>query len=105
MTGQVCVSARPGVVSSGQVADAEAVTRAAVQASLPVAVTVLLTRHASAGVVKLAVKFAGERERLVQLRASLRRRMRASPLMDEARFARDMERSYRDMWRQWCDEG
>jgi hypothetical protein len=34
------------------------VTMAAVQASLPLAVTVLLTEHALAGVVKLAVKFA-----------------------------------------------
>jgi predicted O-linked N-acetylglucosamine transferase (SPINDLY family) len=28
--------------------------------------------------------------------------MRASPLMDEARFARDMEALYRQMWRTWC---
>jgi predicted O-linked N-acetylglucosamine transferase (SPINDLY family) len=28
--------------------------------------------------------------------------MRASPLMDEAGFARDMEALYRQMWRTWC---
>jgi protein O-GlcNAc transferase len=28
--------------------------------------------------------------------------MRASPLMDEARFARDLEHAYRLMWREWC---
>jgi len=35
-------------------------------------------------------------------RQGLRERMRASPLMDEARFARDMEALYRQMWRTWC---
>ena len=34
----------------------------------------------------------------------LRERMRASPLMDEARFARDMEALYRQMWRTWCTD-
>jgi predicted O-linked N-acetylglucosamine transferase (SPINDLY family) len=33
---------------------------------------------------------------------ALRQRMRASPLMDEAGFARDMEALYRQMWRTWC---
>jgi protein O-GlcNAc transferase len=35
-------------------------------------------------------------------RRGLRERMRASPLMDEARFARDMEALYRQAWRAWC---
>ena len=47
-----------GAAVSAQVAEALALTRALVQASLPLAVTVLLTEHASAGAVKLAVKFA-----------------------------------------------
>jgi predicted O-linked N-acetylglucosamine transferase (SPINDLY family) len=28
--------------------------------------------------------------------------MQASPLMDGAAFARDIEAAYRQMWRQWC---
>ena len=36
------------------------------------------------------------------LRRSLRERMRASPLMQEARFARDIEQAYRTMWQRWC---
>jgi hypothetical protein len=48
----------PGVVISGQVADAVFVTMTRVQLSLPVAVTVLLTEHALAGAVKVAVKIA-----------------------------------------------
>jgi len=52
--------------------------------------------------VRLALKFARDEAVLVELRRSLRRRMRASPLMDEPGFARDLERAYRGMWRRWC---
>jgi predicted O-linked N-acetylglucosamine transferase (SPINDLY family) len=55
--------------------------------------------------VGLAVRFAGERDILAGLRRTLRSRMRASPLMDEAGFARDMEAAYRSMWRLWCESG
>ena len=54
--------------------------------------------------VSRAARFAGEGELLVQLRGSLRARMRASPLMDEERFTRDLEHAYRRMWRNWCGE-
>jgi hypothetical protein len=46
------------VVTSVQVADALLLTTACVQLSLLLAITVLLTEHASAGAMKLAVKFA-----------------------------------------------
>jgi predicted O-linked N-acetylglucosamine transferase (SPINDLY family) len=52
-----------------------------------------------------ALAFAADRDRLARLRASLRERMRASPLMDEAAFARDLEAAYRQMWRDWCAGG
>ena len=55
--------------------------------------------------VRRAVRFAGERQLLAQLRSSLRSRMRASPLMDEQQFTRDLEQAYRQMWRRWCEEG
>ena len=52
--------------------------------------------------VRRAVRFAGERKLLAELRGSMRSRMAASPLMDEVRFVRDLERAYREMWRKWC---
>ena len=45
-----------GVVVRGQVADSVSVTTVAAQASVPVAVTVLLTEHVSADEVKVAEK-------------------------------------------------
>ena len=52
--------------------------------------------------VRRAVDFAGRRDLLAQLRASMRGRMAASPLMQEERFVRDLEQAYREMWRRWC---
>jgi protein O-GlcNAc transferase len=52
--------------------------------------------------VRRAVAAASNAERLRELRSTLRQRMRASALMDEAQFARDMEGAYRRMWRTWC---
>jgi predicted O-linked N-acetylglucosamine transferase (SPINDLY family) len=48
-----------------------------------------------------AVELAGDLDRLGHLRATMRDRMRQSPLMDGPRFARNMEAAYRQMWRAW----
>jgi predicted O-linked N-acetylglucosamine transferase (SPINDLY family) len=63
----------------------------------------LIARSAQA-YVDLAVALAQDRERLAQLRRSLRERMRASPLMDAAGFVRDFERIYREIWQEYCRE-
>ncbi|HTN26178.1 MAG TPA: tetratricopeptide repeat protein [Burkholderiales bacterium] len=53
--------------------------------------------------VQLALRHARDESLLRSLRASLRDTMRKSPLMDEARFARDLESAYRGMWHTWCE--
>lgn len=37
-----------------------------------------------------------------ELRGSLRARLESSPLMDAMSFVKDLESSYRQMWRAWC---
>ncbi len=51
--------------------------------------------------VQTAVALARDRQRLRELRATLRTRMQASPLMDVPAFARGVEEAYRQMWRHY----
>ena len=55
----------------------------------------------SAQYVDKAAQLARDLPRLAGLRAGLRPRFAASPLMDYAGFARALEAAYRDMWRNW----
>jgi predicted O-linked N-acetylglucosamine transferase (SPINDLY family) len=50
-----------------------------------------------------AVRLARDLDRLVELRQTMRERMRRSPLMDPARFTRALEDHYRTIWRRWCE--
>lgn len=52
--------------------------------------------------VEIAHSLASDLAKLSELRATMRQRMRLSPLMDAPRFARNMEAALRSMWRQWC---
>ena len=54
--------------------------------------------------VRIASELGRDLPRLSDLRATLRRRMETSVLMDAPRFARNIERAYRAMWQQWCAE-
>jgi predicted O-linked N-acetylglucosamine transferase (SPINDLY family) len=53
--------------------------------------------------VQIAVDLAGDLPRLSELRGGLRQRMEQSPLMDAAKFARNVEAAYRQIWRTWCE--
>ncbi len=54
------------------------------------------------GYIDVALGLAADLPALAQLRAGLRERLRASPLLDAAGFTRDLEALYRDAWRNWC---
>jgi protein O-GlcNAc transferase len=53
---------------------------------------------------KMTIDLANDRPRLAQYRSTLRQKTLQSPLMDAARFTRNMESAYRDMWRKWCGQ-
>jgi protein O-GlcNAc transferase len=55
--------------------------------------------------VQRAVQFSQDQTLLANLRATLRPRLQASPLMDEAGFTRDLESLYRQLWRTYCAQG
>jgi len=55
--------------------------------------------------VRIACVLARDLGRLRELRAAMRQRLAASPLMDHRRFARDLDSAYRQMWRVWCAGG
>ena len=52
--------------------------------------------------VRKAIDLAMDPARLAAIRAGLREKVMASPVMDQSRFARDMEDAYRGMWREYC---
>ncbi len=51
-----------------------------------------------------AVALANDAARLETLHASLRDRMRSSPLMDKQGFCVRLESCYRQAWQQWCEQ-
>jgi predicted O-linked N-acetylglucosamine transferase (SPINDLY family) len=52
--------------------------------------------------VRITVGLASDLPRLAELRKTLRRRLEQSPLMDAARFAKNIETAYRETWRDWA---
>jgi len=54
--------------------------------------------------IGLAKELAGDRQRLVTLRNTLRSRMCESVLMDVSLFASTLENAYRNMWITWCNK-
>lgn len=50
----------------------------------------------------ICLKLANNIDDLQNLRANIRARMKASPLMDAPIFTRHLEEAYRQMWERWC---
>jgi predicted O-linked N-acetylglucosamine transferase (SPINDLY family) len=61
-----------------------------------------LVAESDAEYLEIAASLACDRQRLDDLRGSLRARMRSSPLLDAQGFMRDLEGAYRYAWRQYC---
>ena len=77
--------------------------RAGVSIAMNLGLPELIADSEEAYVAK-AVALAHELDRLSQLRDQLRARLEASPIGDTARFARDLEGTYRGAWRRYCAE-
>ena len=52
--------------------------------------------------LRIAADLAHDLPRLTALRATLRGKMKASPLLDTATFTRHLEAAYRTAWQTWC---
>ena len=61
-----------------------------------------LAADSEADYVRIAAALAADPDRRAELRATLRPRMAASPLLDGARFTPALEAAFRQMWRRWC---
>jgi hypothetical protein len=57
-----------------------------------------LIAYTKAEYVNIAIKLANDLESLQRLRAGLRERMQASPLMDAPTFTGHLESIYRQLW-------
>ena len=61
-----------------------------------------LVAHDREQYIQIATDLARDPTRLESLRSAMRQRLRGSVLMDERRFAREIELRYREAWRAWC---
>ena len=52
--------------------------------------------------VSIVKTLAADRAALAEMHGEIRAMMKASPICDCRRFARDTVRLYRQMWRTWC---
>jgi predicted O-linked N-acetylglucosamine transferase (SPINDLY family) len=54
--------------------------------------------------VAIATDWARDIDRLARLRAELRGRLEASPLVDTQQYAADVDAAFRRMWQSWCQD-
>lgn len=52
--------------------------------------------------VQIALRWARDLDGLARIRNELRQRVQKAPFSDAARYTRELEAAYRDMWRTWC---
>jgi predicted O-linked N-acetylglucosamine transferase (SPINDLY family) len=61
-----------------------------------------LVAHSVDEYVEIAVRLAGDLDRLAHERATLRERLLASPIGDADQYTRAVEAAYRALWQRWC---
>jgi predicted O-linked N-acetylglucosamine transferase (SPINDLY family) len=61
-----------------------------------------LIAHTKEEYLEICINLARNLKYLQTLRAEMRARMQASPLMDATSFTRHLEDAYRQMWEEWC---
>ena len=54
--------------------------------------------------VARAQRLAADKKTLADLRASCRDRLRASPILDQPGFTRELENLYQQAWQTWCEQ-
>jgi predicted O-linked N-acetylglucosamine transferase (SPINDLY family) len=64
-----------------------------------------LLAHDDDQFVAIAATLAANKDRLADLRKTLRQRMAESPLMNAPAYARNFEAALRTMWMNWCNKG
>jgi predicted O-linked N-acetylglucosamine transferase (SPINDLY family) len=52
--------------------------------------------------LRIARDLSRDLSRLAAIRAGLRDRLRASPLLKSVQFTRALEAAFREMWNTWC---
>jgi predicted O-linked N-acetylglucosamine transferase (SPINDLY family) len=63
-----------------------------------------LVAHSVDEYVELAVRLAGDLDRLARERTTLRERLLTSPIGDGDTYTRAVEAAYRELWQAWCDK-
>jgi predicted O-linked N-acetylglucosamine transferase (SPINDLY family) len=53
--------------------------------------------------VQLAQSLANDQDHLLTIRSGLRQHMRESELMNKKLFTATLEKTYRQLWANWCD--
>ena len=61
--------------------------------------------HSPNEYIERAKYWAAHPAELNDIRQALREKLKASPLMDAPAFAANMEKQFRQFWREWCKQG
>jgi predicted O-linked N-acetylglucosamine transferase (SPINDLY family) len=64
-----------------------------------------LLAHDDDQFVSIATNLARDKDRLIDLRQTLRQRLANSPLMNACEYVKNFEAALRQMWKTWCSKG